>query len=332
MNLISKRKTFLLKRRRVSVFSFLVLTVFFSAAVLTPAGGIYAQQSKKAAKRAAAESVEKNDANKADKKAAPAAAESSRLKGAGGYIEKALMDNADADMIVLIDETARIMAQGSKNAEEAVKFSVYCTLFDQDSNEIRYIFTKTYNSPVSVKSDYASKYNSKDYFTFESDFLGFKGYQIVSKSSAKLYTDMVCYQISTDSVFLAYAVASAKTPSARPKLTMEAGFFRGAVISAREFEEKQGYTFFEMRLLKDFKTKKGSELICAQAAISYAGASPLIYIYSYKNRESAFSAFKNFRLTGGALSRVDDIHQKDGEFNYYLNAANILAVSNKLYR
>lgn len=330
MNLISKRKAFLLKRWPVFIFIFFVLTPVFFAALFTLAGDLYAQQSKKAAKQAA-KSYGKAAGNKADKKAGTATAPA-QLKGAGGYIEKTLMDNSDADMLDLINETARIMAAGSKNAEEVVKFSVYCTLFDRDSNEIRFIFTKTYNSPVSVKSDYASKYNSKDYFTFESDFLGFKGYQIVSKSFAKLYIDMVCYQMATDSVFLAYAIPAAKSPSARPKLTMEAGFFRGAVISAREFEENQGYTFFEMRLLKDFKPKKGSELICAQAGISYAGASPSIYIYSYKNRESAFSAFKNFRLTGGALSRVNDIHQKDGEFNYYLNAANILAVSNKLYR
>ncbi len=331
MALTSKREIFFLKREPVFIVIFYILTLVFLAAIFTPAGDIYAQQSKKATKRAAAKSSEKAVENKAGKKAGTAAA-SAQLRGAGGYIEKTLMDNADASMLDLINETARIMAAGSKNAKEAVKFSVYCTLFDQDSNEIRFIFTKTYNSPVSVKSDYASKYNSKDYFTFESDFLGFRGYQIVSKACAKLYADMVCYQMATDSVFLAYAIPAANLASARPKLTMEAGFFRGAVISAREFEENQGYTFFEMRLLKNFKPKKGSELICAQAGISYAGAAPAIYIYSYKNRESAFSAFKNFRLTGGALSRVNDIHQKDGEYNYYLNAANILAVSNKLYR
>jgi hypothetical protein len=332
MALTSKREILPLKRGPVFIVIFFILTLVFCTAIFAPAGDIYAQQDKKSAKRTPAKSGEKDAGNKYDKKADAPSPRAAAEKSAGGYIEKTLMDNADADMLDLINETARIMAAGSKNDGEAVKFSVYCALFDQDSNEIRYMFTKTYNSPVSVKSEYASKYNSKDYFTFESDFLGFTGYQIVSKASAKLYADMVCYQTSTDSVFLAYALPAANLPSSRPKLTMEAGFFRGAVMSAREFEEKQGYTFFEMRLLKNFKPKKGYDHICAQAGISYAGAVPLVYIYTYKNRESASVAFKNFRLTGGKLSAVNDIHQKDGGYNYYLNAANILAVSNKLYR
>lgn len=332
MNTALKREVPFLKRRPVFIAVFYILPLVFFTAVLAPMDDIYAQQDKKAAKRAPAKSDEKDAGNRADKKANAALTRAAAEKSAGGYIEKTLMDNAGADMADLINETARIMASDPKNAGGAVKFNVYCALFDQDSNEIRYMFTKTYGAPVSVKSEYALKYNSKDYFTFESDFLGFKGYQIVSKASAKLYADIVCYQISTDSVFLAYALPAANTPFARPKLTMEAGFFRSAVISAKEFEEKQGYTFFEMRLLKNFKPKKGYGQIYAQAAISYSNSAPLVYIYTYGNRESAFGAFKNFGLTGGKLSAVNDIHQKDGEYNYYLNAANILAVSNKLYR
>lgn len=298
----------------------------------------YAQDAKK--KKAAQAKAKPGAADQ--KKAGKAAADAGETKpaaaagmkavrdSAGAYIDNALAASANADIVSLLNGAVRIIS--AQYAPEQVKLSAYCTVTDGDSSEMNFMYSKNYGAEMSVKSDYASKYPAADYFTFESDFLGYKGYQIVSKASAKSHIDMLCYQLSTDSVFVAYA-AAAKIPGnkARPKLSMEGGFLRSAIIAAIDFENGAGYSFFETNLLKKFKPKAGGGAICAQTSIA-AGNSQLVMVYTYKNFQAASSAFENFTLTRKEITPAGDNHKKDADYNYYLNSAFILAVSNKLYQ
>jgi hypothetical protein len=250
---------------------------------------------------------------------------------AGAYIDNALAANANADILGLLNGAARIIAAGY--ADEKIRLSAYCTVTDGDSSEMNFMYSKNYGVEASVKTDYASKYASADYFTFESDFLGCKGYQIVSRASARSHIDMLCYQLATDSVFVAYAVADPKIPGnkARPRLSMEGGFLRSAIIAAIDFENSAGFSFFETNLLKKFKPRSGGGAICAQTSIA-AGNSQLVMVYTYKNSQAASYAFENFTLTRKEITPAGDNHKKDADYNYYLNSAFILAVSNKLYQ
>lgn len=249
---------------------------------------------------------------------------------AGEFIEKTLAGSGNSDILGAVRGAAAIVVE--KFAPAPVRLSAYCTVSDGDSSEISYLYAKTYGVEASVKKDYLPKYNSADYFTFESDFLGLRGYQIVSKASAKTYIDMLCYQVGTDSVFVAYAIPAAKAAGggARPKLMAEGGFLRSAVISAIEFENGEGFSFFETNLLKKFRPKSGGQ-ICAQTSLNVS-ESPVLIVYSCRDARAASMAFEKFTLTrGGGAQFVGPGHKKDGEYNYYLSAAYILAVSNKLY-
>ncbi len=319
----------------------LVISLLIAAAAPWCGPYSYAQDAKK--KKAAQAKVKPGAA--AQKKAGKTAGNADETKpaaeadagkkavrdSAGAYIDNALAAGASADIAGLINGAVRIIS--AEYAGEQIKLSAYCTAAGGDSGEMNFMYSKNYGAEMSVKSEYASKYPSADYFTFESDFLGYKGYQIVSKASAKSHIDMLCYQISTDSVFVAYAAAGSKIPGnkARPKLSMEGGFLRSAIVAAIDFENAAGYSFFETNLLKKFKPKAGGGAICAQTSIA-AGNSQLVMIYTYKNSGAASSAFENFTLTRKEITAAGDNHKKDADYNYYLNSAFILAVSNKLYR
>ncbi len=290
-----------------------------TAAVSNPKRSVKKQQTDKTNTK-----IEKNNRTQINK-----IDETIKKLSAAESLEITLSNHVDINMRTLINETAAKMMQEKNGPENNVKFTVYFSAFDGDSNELRVIFTKTYNKSISIKSEYGLKYNSKNYFTFESDLSGFKGYQITSKIGVKPALDMVCYQCETDSVFLACTLAPAGTKT-RPRLIAEGGFLRGAIISAKEFKDECEYTFFKNAALRSYRPKKGSESISATGSISYMNETPLIYIYTYKNRESAAAAFVNFKLTRGALKRINEIKQKDNEYIYYLNAPHILAVSNKL--
>jgi hypothetical protein len=317
----------------------LVISLLMSAAAPLCGPYSYAQDAKK--KKAAQAKVKPGAA--AQKKAGKAAGEADETKpaaaagtkiirdSAGAYIDNALAQSANADILGLLNGAVRIIS--AEYAGESVRLSAYCTVTDGDSSEMNFMYSKNYGVEASVKSEYASKYASADYFTFESDFLGCKGYQIVGKASARSHIDMLCYQVGTDSVFVAYAAADPKIPGnkARPKLTMEGGFLRSAIVAAIDFENSAGFSFFETNLLKKFKPRSGGGAICAQTSIA-AGNSQLVMVYTYKNSQAASDAFKNFTLTRGETSVAGDNHKKDAEYNYYLNSAFILAVSNKLYQ
>lgn len=317
-----------------------VISLLMAAAAPQCGPYSYAQDAKK--KKAAQAKTKPGAA--AQKKAGKAAGEADETKpaaaaagrkavrdSAGAYIDNALAASANADIVGLLNGAVRIIS--AQYAPEQVKLSAYCTVTGGDSSEMNFMYSKNYGAETSVKSDYASKYPAAGYFTFESDFLGYKGYQIVSKASTKSHIDMLCYQLSTDSVFVAYAAADPKIPDnkARPKLSMEGGFLRSAIIAAIDFENGAGYSFFETNLLKKFKPKAGGGAICTQTSLA-AGNSQLVMIYTYKNSQAASSAFENFTLTRKEITAAGDNHKKDADYNYYLNSAFILAVSNKLYQ
>lgn len=329
-----------------------LLALAVSAAALAPAflpGGpssgdyAYAQQAGKVKKNKAAAGEIKTskkekkepapDSKKTGKSRGdePARGASSATTGAGEFIERAALKGSGG-MLEIIYGAIRIMNE--KNPEKEIKFSVFSYFVNDDSGEIRFIFSKTLNRPVSLKNDYLSRYPSPQYFIFESDFLGVRGYQIISKPSAASYIDLVCYQMSTDSVFLAYAIAApavSKTKN-KPKLALEPGFFRSALVSAREFVNNQDFSFFETWLLKKFKHKKGFETISAQSSISAGDSGNLVFAYSYVNPGAARDAFKIFSMARDSRpEEVAENHKKDGSYNYYLTDRHIIAVSNSLY-
>ena len=320
-----------------------VISLIMSAAAPQCGPYSYAQDAKKkkaaqakvkpgaAAQKKAGKAAGEADENKPAAAAKAAAGKKAVRDSAGAYIDNALVQSANADILSLLNGAVRIIS--AEYAGEPLRLSAYCTVTDGGSSEMNFMYSKNYGVEVSVKTDYASKYASADYLTFESDFLGCKGYQILSRASAKTHIDMLCYQLATDSVFVAYAAADPKITGnkARPKLTEQGGFLRSAIIAAIDFENSAGFSFFETNLLKKFKPKSGGGAICAQTSIA-AGNSQLVMVYTYKNSQAASDAFENFTLTRKEITAAGDNHKKDSDYNYYLNSAFILAVSNKLYQ
>ncbi|HPG56774.1 MAG TPA: hypothetical protein PKW98_03055 [Candidatus Wallbacteria bacterium] len=325
-----------------SCFAFLLLAISISVLAAFAPDYAYAQQAGKAKKNKAAagetktakkekkERPKPGSENNAETASGEAVGNNSTAGGAGKFIERAALKGSGMLEIIY----GAIHEMSKKNPEKEIKLSIFSYFIDEDSSEIRFIFSKTPDREVSLKNDYLSRYPSPQYFVFESDFLGARGYQIISKPSAASYIDLVCYQMSTDSVFLAYAVTAPSAPKnkVRPKLTLEPGFFRSALVSAREFVNNQGFSFFETWLLKKFKHKKGFETISAQSSISAGDSGPLVLAYSYINQSAAREAFKNFSMSRD--SRPEEAaanHKKDAGFNYYLTDRHVIAVSNSLY-
>jgi len=271
--------------------------------------------------------VKKNAEKAVEKTTVPAEPETQPEAGSiMGFVKESAAGTSEINMVKFLSRSMELMA--ARYAEDTVEMNISGSYKNAGLDEMKFFYIKRYKAPISLKADYVSKYAAKDYFTFESDVVGYRGYQIISKESAKNYIDMAAYKVSTDSVFIACVTPA--SAGSKPKLMAEPHFFRRAVMAAREFESKQSFSFYDISLLSVFKPEKGREKLLSCSALGTLKYQNLMVIYSYIDQKSASDAFKTFALTKSEAVVLTQTRKKDAEYEYYLSPGRILAVSNKL--
>jgi len=228
-----------------------------------------------------------------------------------------------------------MISVSNKNPGQTVKLSVSAQLASGSSEIMVFNYSERYNKPVSLKTEVSDKYPAPGYFTFESDYAGMKGVQIVSRSSAASYIDMTGYQVSTDAIIIGYAIADPKAAddenfeNIKPKISSEGAFYRQAADSAFAWKRYGAFNFYDTARLKKFKTSKAFGEPMSVTSIGIEGKAANISIFAYTDLQAAAEFFPAIKLSNEVPAEIAKNHKKDASYNYYLNDRFIIAVSSR---
>ena len=301
-----------------------IFLVILAPALLLCADGAYAQKKAKKQpreKKPAAQAAETPDT--------PDIKKSGDVKS----LEQSITASAKIDIAGFIKDA--MAAVSNKNPGQTVKLNITAQLASESSEIMVFTYSERYNKPVSLKAEIAAKYPAKDYFTFESDYGGMKGVQIVSKASAASHIDMIGYQVSTDSVIIGYAMTDPKAADAenlesvKPKISSEGAFYRQAANSAFLWKNQGDFNFYDTSLLKKFRSSEAFGRPASITSIGVEGKTGNISIFAYKDFKTASGFFPALKLSQETPRDISKNQKTDAAYKYFLNDRFIIAISSR---
>jgi len=261
------------------------------------------------------------------------ATEAKKGETAAKSLEHSITASVKIDIVKFIKDA--IISLSNKNTGQTVKLSITAQLASGSSEIMVFTYSERYGKPVSLKTEVTAKYSGADYFTFESDYGGMRGVQIVSKPSAASYIDMVGYQVSTDSIIIGYAIADPKMKGAenheniKPKISSEGVFYRQAADSAFAWKKYGEFNFYDTSRLKKFKASPAFGEPMSITSIGIEGKTANISIFAYKNFQDAAKFFPELKLSNEDPRETSKNQKRDSAYAYYLNDRFIIAISSR---
>lgn len=281
-------------------------------------------------------------AKKQQREKKPAAAAEAEMPDTAGIkkggatiksLEQSITTSVKIDIAGFIKDAMASVA--NKNPGQTVKLNITAQLASESSEIMVFTYSERYNKPVSLKAEVAAKYPGKDYFTFESEYGGMKGVQIVSKSSAAAHIDMIGYQVSTDSIMVGYVMADPKAAgeenfeNIKPKISSEGAFYRQAANSAFLWKNNGEFNFYDTSLLKKFRSSEAFGEPMSITSIGIEGKTGNISIFAYKDFMTASGFFPELKLSQETPREISKNQKRDAAYNYYLNDRFIIAISSR---
>ncbi len=306
-------------------FILAIFLVILAPAFLLSAGDAHAQKKTKKQQR------EKKPAAQAA--AMPDAPEPKKIAAGAKNLEQSITASVKIDIAKFIKDA--MISVSNKNPGQTVKLNITAQLASGSSEIMVFNYSERYDKPMSLKTEVSDKYPGPGYFTFESDYAGMKGIQIVSRPSASSYIDMIGYQVSTDAIIIGYTMADPKDAddenfvNIKPKISSEGAFYRQAADSAFAWKRYGAFNFYDTARLKKFKATPAFGEPMSVSTVGVEGKTANISIFAYKDSQAAAKFFPAIKLSKEVPAETAKNHKRDASYNYYLNDRFIIAISSR---